>query len=35
MPTKPGKYIVTATVRGGDFFAFPKTFTFTIVADEA
>lgn len=33
MPTKPGKYIVTATVRGGDFFALPKTFTFTIVAD--
>ncbi len=35
MPTTPGKYIVTASVRGGDFFAFPKTFTFTIVADEA
>lgn len=35
MPTKTGKYIVTASVRGGDFFAFPKTFTFTIVADEA
>ncbi len=33
MPTAPGKYIVTATVRGGDFFAFPKTFTFKIVAD--
>lgn len=33
MPTAPGKYIVTATVRGGDFFALPKTFTFTIVAD--
>ena len=33
MPTAPGKYIVTATVRGGDFFAFPKTFSFTIVAD--
>lgn len=33
MPTAPGKYIVTASVRGGDFFAFPKTFTFTIVAD--
>ena len=33
MPTVPGKYIVTASVRGGDFFAFPKTFTFTIVAD--
>lgn len=35
MPTKTGKYIVTASVSGGDFFAFPKTFTFTIVADEA
>lgn len=33
MPTAPGKYIVTVSVRGGDFFAFPKTFTFTIVAD--
>lgn len=33
MPTAPGKYIVTATVRGGDFFAMPKTFTFTIVTD--
>lgn len=33
MPTAPGKYIVTASVCGGDFFAFPKTFTFTIVAD--
>lgn len=33
MPTATGKYIVTASVRGGDFFAFPKTFTFTIVAD--
>lgn len=32
-PTAPGRYIVTATVRGGDFFAFPKTFSFTIVAD--
>lgn len=32
-PTKPGRYIVTATVVGGDFFAFPKTFSFTIVAD--
>lgn len=31
MPTAPGKYIVTASVRGGDFFAFPKTFSFTIV----
>lgn len=35
MPTAPGKYIVTASVRGGDFFAMPKTFTFTIVADPA
>ena len=35
MPTAPGRYIVTATVRGGDFFAFPKTFSFTIVADPA
>lgn len=35
MPTTPGRYIVTATVRGGDFFAFPKTFSFTIVADPA
>lgn len=33
MPTEPGRYIVTATVRGGDFFAFPKTFSFKIVAD--
>lgn len=33
MPIEPGRYIVTATVRGGDFFAFPKTFTFKIVAD--
>lgn len=33
MPTAPGKYIVTASVSGGDFFAFPYTFTFTIVAD--
>lgn len=33
MPTAPGRYIVTATVRGGDFFAFPKTFSFTIVTD--
>lgn len=31
MPVEPGRYIVTATVRGGDFFAFPKTFSFTIV----
>ena len=33
MPVEPGRYIVTATVRGGDFYAFPKTFTFKIVAD--
>ena len=33
MPTAPGRYIVTASVRGGDFYAFPKTFSFTIVAD--
>lgn len=33
MPDEPGRYIVTATVRGGDFFAFPKTFSFTIVAN--
>ena len=33
MPTAPGKYIVTVSVRGGDFFAFPKTFVFTIVAN--
>lgn len=33
MPTAPSKYIVTASVRGGDFFAFPKTFSFKIVAD--
>lgn len=33
MPIEPGRYIVTASVRGGDFFAFPKTFSFTIVAD--
>lgn len=35
MPTAPGKYIVTASVRGGDFFALPKTFSFTIVNDPA
>ena len=33
MPTAPGKYIVTVSVRGGDFFAMPKTFTFTVKAD--
>ncbi len=35
MPTAPGKYIVTVSVRGGDFYALPKTFTFTIVPDPA
>ena len=35
MPTTPGKYIVTASVRGGDFFAMPKTLVFTIVPDPA
>ena len=33
MPTAPSKYIVTASVRGGDYYALPTTFTFTIVAD--
>ena len=33
MPVEPGRYIVTATVVGGDFFAFPKTFSFKIVTD--
>ena len=33
MPTTPGKYIVTASVRGGDYYATPKTFIFTITAD--
>lgn len=33
MPTAPGKYIVTVSVRGGDYYALPTTFTFTIVAD--
>ena len=33
MPTAPGRYIVTATVIGGDYFALPKTFSFKIVAD--
>ncbi len=32
-PTAPGKYIVTVSVRGGDYYALPTTFTFTIVAD--
>ena len=30
MPTKPGKYIVTASVYGGDYLAAPVTFTFQI-----
>lgn len=33
MPTAPGKYIVTASVRGGDYYALPTTFTFTVKAD--
>lgn len=33
MPVEPGRYIVTATVVGGDYFALPKTFSFKIVAD--
>lgn len=33
MPVDPGKYIVTVSVRGGDYYAFPKTFVFTIVDD--
>lgn len=32
-PTASGKYIVTVSVRGGDYYALPTTFTFTIVAD--
>lgn len=32
-PTKPGKYIVTASVVGGDYYAPPVTFTFTVKAD--
>ena len=35
MPVDPGKYIVTVSVRGGDYYALPTTFTFTIVADPA
>ena len=31
MPTKPGKYIVTASVYGGDYLAPPVTFTFRII----
>lgn len=30
MPTKPGKYIVTASIYGGDYMAAPVTFTFRI-----
>ena len=33
MPTAPGKYIVTVSVRGGDYYALPTTFTFTVKAD--
>lgn len=33
MPVAPGKYIVTVSVRGGDYYALPTTFTFTVVAD--
>ena len=33
MPVDPGKYIVTVSGRGGDYYALPTTFTFTIVAD--
>ena len=29
-PTKAGKYIVTVSVRGGDYYALPTTFIFTI-----
>lgn len=32
-PTTPGKYIVTVSVRGGDYYALPTTFTFTVKAD--
>ncbi len=32
-PTKAGKYIVTVSVRGGDYYALPTTFIFTITAD--
>lgn len=33
MPVDPGKYIVTVSVRGGDYYALPTTFTFTVKAD--
>lgn len=32
-PIEPGRYIVTASVRGGDYYALPTTFTFTVKAD--
>lgn len=32
-PTAPGKYIVTVSVRGVDYYALPTTFTFTVKAD--
>lgn len=32
-PTAPGKYIVTVSVCGGDYYALPTTFTFTVKAD--
>lgn len=32
-PTAPGKYIVTVSVRGGDYYALPTTFTFMVKAD--
>lgn len=32
-PTAPGKYIVTVSVRGGDYYALPTTFAFTVKAD--
>ena len=35
VPTAPGKYIVTASVSGGNYLALPITRTFTIVADPA
>lgn len=35
VPTQPGKYIVTASVSGGNYLAVPITRTFTIVADPA
>lgn len=35
IPTAPGKYIVTASVSGGNYLVLPITRTFTIVADPA